>query len=79
MIKEMIVAFGASGEDWATDARVVGELVRCGECRNYGNPNVCPVFSPKHDWYCANGVRKEHYIGGDTRDHAVSDRPIVML
>lgn len=34
------------------------QIVRCGDCKNYGDYNICPVFSPKHDWYCANGQRK---------------------
>ena len=36
----------------------IQELVRCKDCKNYGKRYVCPMFSPKKDWFCANGERE---------------------
>ena len=35
------------------------ELVQCKDCKHYAEYGVCPTFSPKADWYCGNGERKE--------------------
>jgi len=32
------------------------ELVRCKDCRKLGT-DACPLFSPRNDWFCADGER----------------------
>ena len=31
------------------------EIVRCKDCVNLGNHNICPVFSPTNDFFCGHG------------------------
>ena len=33
-------------------------IVHCENCRKLGT-DVCPVFSPKNDWFCADGVKQQ--------------------
>lgn len=33
-------------------------IVYCEDCRKLGT-DVCPVFSPKNDWFCAEGELKQ--------------------
>ena len=44
-----------------TTADVV-EVVRCKDCRKWGNPNLCPFgkrYMPLGDGYCHAGERRE--------------------
>ena len=34
------------------------EIVRCKDCANLGNHNICPVFSPTNDFYCGHGRKR---------------------
>ena len=49
----------------ATKQEIVGELVRCKDCRWQGDDEHCPVCNccgreelPNGEWYCADGERK---------------------
>ena len=35
------------------------EIIRCNECKYLGNHNVCPFFSPRNDFFCGHGERKQ--------------------
>ena len=34
------------------------QVVYCKDCKHYGEQGICPTFSPKADWFCANGERR---------------------
>ena len=49
---------------YGTDAKVVGEIVRCKDCKHHGTMD-CPmceegncIFHTADNWYCADGERR---------------------